>query len=73
MPCSNRMFLTSDELVALTGRKLSKSQRSVLNHLGIQHKARPDGSLVVLRSHVEKSLGGGESGAKLPQPNWSAI
>jgi hypothetical protein len=69
------MFLTRAEIAELTGRKLSKSQRTVLNHLGIEHKVRPDGSLVVLRSHVEKSLGGDLGGDKLkrPEPNWSAI
>lgn len=67
------MFLTPDEIAELTGRKLHKAQRSVLNHLGIEHKIRPDGSLVVLRSHVEKSLGGESGNVKLPEPNWSLI
>lgn len=69
------MFLTPEEIIELTGRKTHPSQRNVLNHLGIDHKTRPDGSLVVLRSHVEKSLGGESSSAKLksPEPNWSAI
>lgn len=67
------MFLTPDEIAELTGRKLHKAQRTVLNHLGIQHMVRPDGSLVVLRSHVEKSLGEESSSAKLPEPNWAAI
>lgn len=69
------MFLTAEEIAELTGRKLHKSQRTVLNHLGIEHKVRPDGSLVVLRSHVEKSLGGDVGSAKLksPEPNWAAI
>ena len=69
------MFLTTEQITELTGRKTHKSQRAVLNHLGIEHKVRPDGSLVVLRSHVEKSLGGNSDSVKLkaPEPNWSAI
>jgi hypothetical protein len=67
------MFLTPDEIVALTGRKQHKTQRTVLNHLGIQHKVRPDGSLVVLRSHVEDALDRESKHNKTPEPNWSAI
>lgn len=26
--------------------------------MGIEHKVRPDGSMLVLRAHVEQSLGG---------------
>jgi hypothetical protein len=70
------MFLTREEIADQTGRKVRKSQRSVLNHLGIEHKVRPDGSLVVLRSHVENVLGGKFSTKnKTPskEPNWSTL
>lgn len=69
------MFLTPEEISALTNRKARKCQRAVLNHMGIEHKVRPDGSLVVLRSHVEKSLGGNSASDRLItiEPNWSAI
>lgn len=69
------MFLTPEEIVELTGRKARKCQRSVLNHMGISHRVRPDGGLVVLRSHVENLLGGQMQRDKLssPEPNWSAI
>jgi hypothetical protein len=42
----------------LTGRKQRLSQVMVLRALGLTHKVRPDGSLVVLRAHVEHELGG---------------
>ncbi len=45
----------------------------MLNALGITHKVRSDGSLLVLRSHVEKELGGApttKSKAKTFEPNW---
>lgn len=51
------MFLTEEEIEALTGRIRKPSQSRVLSFMGIEHKTRPDGSLVVLRSIVEKILG----------------
>ncbi|MBN4667180.1 DUF4224 domain-containing protein [Pandoraea nosoerga] len=52
------IFLTQDEIRDMTGRVRYKSQSLVLSALGIEHRVRPDGSLLVLRSHVELSLGG---------------
>lgn len=42
--------------------------------MGIEHRIRPDGTVAVLRSHVERVLGG-EVGSKLKEhePDWSAI
>ena len=51
------MFLTEEEIRELTNRKQRSAQVMVLNALGITHKVRPDGSLVVLRAHVEHELG----------------
>lgn len=47
------MILTPDELVALTGRKYAAAQARELEFLSIPFKPRRDGSLVVLRIHVE--------------------
>lgn len=62
------MLLTDAEIANLTKKTQRAPQRAVLNFLGIQHKVRPDGSLVVSKSHVEQVLGvkvtdtaGGES------------
>lgn len=52
------IFLTQEEIRQMTGRVRYKSQSHVLSTLGIEHKVRPDGSMLVLRAHVEKSLGG---------------
>lgn len=42
--------LTEQEIVDLTGGKVqSSAQSSVLTFLGIEHKRRPDGSVLVLR------------------------
>lgn len=58
------MFLTPDELIELTGRKRRDAQAMVLRHMGIEHRVRPDGAVVVLRAHVEQ-LFGGTTGAKV--------
>ena len=68
-------FLTSIEIADLTHRSRRASQRAVLNAMGIQHKVRPDGTLVVSRAHVEKELGGTVvvKGKKTHEPNWDAL
>jgi len=51
------IILTDEEVEALTGKKRKPSQSRALSFMGIEHKMRPDGSLVVLRTMVEKILG----------------
>lgn len=51
-------FLTQEEIRDLTGRVQNAAQVKVLRGMGIEHRARPDGSIVILRSHVEQTLGG---------------
>lgn len=69
------MFLTDDEIKELTGKSRRASQAKVLNSLGIVHKTRPDGSVVVLRAHVEAILGGKIRQPDRPttEPNWQAL
>jgi hypothetical protein len=71
------MILTSDELVELTERRRSSSQVKVLRFMGIEHRVRPDGSVAVLRAHVEATMGGGgatvEKKQKPFEPNWAAL
>lgn len=55
------MILTPEELQQLTGRKRRDAQARVLRHMGIEHRVRPDGSVVVLRAHVDEVLGGGKA------------
>jgi len=47
------MILTPEELEALTGRAKPVWQVRELEHLGIPYRRRTDGSLIVLRIHVE--------------------
>jgi hypothetical protein len=51
------MFLTADEVRDLTGKVRNQTQVAALRHMGIEHRVRPDGSVAVLRAHVESSLG----------------
>jgi hypothetical protein len=69
------VFLSDDEIAALTQKKRHSTQQKILNALGVSHKVRPNGTLVVLRSHVEKLLGGNVSAPakKEPEPNWDAL
>jgi hypothetical protein len=69
------LFLDDKELAELTHRVRPRAQAAVLNAMGIQHKIRPDGSIAVLRSHVEKEFGITESRRKDDtfEPNWDAI
>lgn len=53
------MFLSDDEIEELTKRQRRPAQARVLAFMGIEHKLRPDGSVAVLRSHVERVLGDG--------------
>ena len=52
------MFLTRDEVKEMTGKQKCAAQAKVLNSMGIAHKVRPDGTVLVLRSHVIEQLGG---------------
>lgn len=71
------MFLTDEQIVELTKRTRRASQRKVLTAMGIEHRPRPDGSLVVLRSHVEKLLDSALANAKITvknnEPDWSKV
>lgn len=69
------MFLDDDELRSLTKRVQRAAQAKMLRSMGIAFKLRADGTLAVLRAHVEKEFGvGPERKAKTKefQPNWAA-
>ena len=70
------MWLNQTEIVELTGRRQKSCQVDVLRFMGIEHKIRPNGSVAVLKAHVEQSFGMREPNqkkAKIAEPNWSAI
>jgi len=63
------LCLTTEEVAQLTGRTRRSAQRRVLQYMCIDHKQRPDGSLVVLRSGLDAAAGIGHS-TKRTEPNW---
>lgn len=70
------MFLDDDELRSMTHRIQRAAQARMLRSMGIAFKQRADGTLAVLRSHVEKEFGVGpdrKPKQKEFQPNWSAV
>jgi hypothetical protein len=68
------MFLTPDEVRELTGRQRRDAQAAALRHMGIEHKVRPDGSIAVLRAHVEREFGGETTQHQDNiEPDWNAL
>lgn len=69
------MFLTREQIEQLTGRSTPSGQARALNKMGITHKRRADGQVVVLSSHIEKQLDGAPTGGKNTRstPNWSSM
>jgi hypothetical protein len=68
------MILDINEVIALTGRQRKDAQIRALRYMGIEHRIRPDGTVAVLKAHVEQSLGLKEASViKESEPDWSAI
>jgi hypothetical protein len=67
------MFLSEEQIREMTGRVQHNAQAKMLRSLGIIFKTRADGTILVLRDHVEKELGGKIETKRKPkefQPNW---
>lgn len=47
------MIVSAEDIAAITGKVRIAAQARELEHLGIPFKRRRDGSLLVLRIHVE--------------------
>ncbi|MES2126688.1 MAG: DUF4224 domain-containing protein [Pseudomonadota bacterium] len=70
------MFLTQDDLRELTNRIHHSKQALVLRSMGIEHRIRPDGTVAVLRQHVEQVLGvvtESRKKAAAAEPDWGAL
>lgn len=69
--------LSSADICNITGKMKAGAQAKVLNDLGIPHKRRRDGTLVVSRLACERALGGLTSQearkAAEQEPNFGAI
>lgn len=70
-----RMFLTRTELMDLTGKARPTAQARALQQMGVEHLRRPDGSIAVLRCHIDKLLGGGVglTTRKKTEPDFSMV
>lgn len=51
------LLLSPKEVSEITGKKRYRSQIEVLHSMQIPFRARPDGSLVILRAVIEMELG----------------
>lgn len=71
-PMEQALTLTDAELYDLTHKRRPAAQVRALRFMGIEHQQRPDGTVAVLREHVQEVL----SGKRSPKPacraeiNW---
>lgn len=68
-------LLTHEEIEQLTGKVRKPAQVRALRFMGVEHKIRPDGAVIVSRSHVEKILDG-DMASKVKrrvEPNWKNV
>lgn len=65
------MFLSDSEVQNLTGKQRYHAQRKALALMGVQFRVRPDGRPMVVRSHVDGTIGA--SARKTPEPDWGAM
>lgn len=72
----SNFLLTNEEVAELTGRTQYAAQVRVLRAMGIEHRVRPNGTIAILRSHVERLLGGIDGVGvitKTTEPDWSSL
>jgi hypothetical protein len=65
------LCLTDDELTQLTGKTRPSAQIKALRYMAIDHKRRPDGSLVVLRNQLGDPCGESTANTRRTEPNWN--
>ena len=74
---SSSIVLTQDEVQSLTGRHRKDAQVKALRFMGIEHRVRPDGTVAILKAHIEQILGATSTSAQRRQtrnePNWAAL
>lgn len=64
------------EVCQLTGKKTRLAQVRVLRFMGIEHRVRPDGRVMVLHSHLQKVLDGESVKMRIfenVEPDWSVF
>jgi hypothetical protein len=65
------LCLTDDELAQLTGKSRPSAQIKALRYMAIDHKRRPDGSIVVLRNQLGDPCAESTVTMKRTEPNWN--
>jgi len=71
----SNVLLTGDELINLSGYRRPARQAQWLTENGIYYKRRGDGSLVILRKHLEEQMGCGSQtlDRPTPEPDFSSL
>lgn len=72
----SEMWLEPSEIEGMTNRIQHAAQVRVLRGMGIEHRVRPDGTVAVLRAHVEKVFGVAPATARKAapkEPDWGAL
>ena len=67
------MFLSNHDIIALTNRQRPAAQVRALRVMGIEHRIRPDGTVAILRSHVEHLLGYSADAKVLKEYEWGEV
>jgi hypothetical protein len=61
------VFLTPEEISDLTGRRRRDAQRTQLNAMGVEYRVRADGSIAIMRAHVERLFGAQAPAGRQPK------
>lgn len=69
-------FLSDAEVCQLTKKMRRSAQVRALRFMGVEHRIRSDGTVLISRSHIEKILDGDSSSVRFldeREPNWEAM
>jgi len=70
-------YLKPTEITELTDKQRKSAQARVLRAMNIEHRVRPDGTIAILRAHINKVFGANpdtvRKANKTVSPNWEAI
>ena len=70
----NVWLLSPEEIVDLTGYKRANEQANALSKMGYTFDRRMNGTVIVLRTHIEMMLGyTSKSSEKIYKPNFDGL
>jgi hypothetical protein len=67
------MFLRQEEVMDLTNQQRPAAQVRALRAMGIEYRIRPDGTVAVLRTHVEHLLGYSADAKVVKEYEWGEV